>query len=431
MRDHQSLVQEARLLLRIQGLFFFAISLGGIFLNVFLFRHGGFHAVIVYNIISIIAILLFFVITGLLLRRFSFRDIMRVGLGAHVLLYVLLFLFREESMGMLPVLGVLNGIGTGLFWAVMNISQYMFTTSEVRQFYLGRQNFWAGITQGLAPLFGGVIITLAGMVISHEMGYSVIFLLIAVLLAATYVEAAKLPHGSGITFFIRDISRHKRTAGWIVSLVQHFFYGFFDFPFSAFSVVLLFLILKEEVLLGIVNAVGMVIGGLAALAAGLMLGKKPQRFAWGAFGGCLGIGLFAFQQNGWGILALTLLFKGAMPFLNIAASTSVYDMIDAARDTWQRKFHFFLEQEIALNTGRGLSFALFFMIAGNTGQTEAARTWLFVLALMPLLIGVCQRFIYRTENKKPARCASLPVSGLEPIGNRSSVPNDRAGTPVV
>lgn len=406
----QSLLQEARLLLRIQGLFFFAISLGGIFLNVFLFKHGGFNAVIMYNVVSIMAILIFFVVAGLLLRRFSFKDIMLAGLAAYVLLYILLFLFREESMAILSVLGALSGIGTGLFWAVMNISEYIFTTSEIRQFYLGRQSFWAGITQGLAPLFGGLIIFLTGMIASNETGYAVIFLLIAVLLVATYVEAAKLPHGSGIRFFVRDISGHKRTSGWMLSLAQHFFHGFFDFPFGVFSSVLMFLILRQEVLLGVVNAVGMVIGGLAGLAAGLTLAKKRQRFAWSAIGGALGIGLFAFNQNGWGILALTLLYNSAMPFLNIAASTSVYNMIDAAQGTWHRKFHFFLEREIALNMGRCLSFALFLIIVGNAAEPAAtARTWLLVLASMPLIIGIFQRFIYRSETKSSPGSRAMPI----------------------
>ena len=380
--------REAAALLAINGIFWFALSLGGIFLQVFLFTLGGFRAVVEYNLVSACFVVVFYIISGWLLGRIASKNLLLLGVGAYILLFLLLFLFREQSLALLIPLGALNGIAMGTFWAAMNLLQYIFTTDEMRHAFFGRQNFLLSVTGGIAPILGGVIISLAGTLVTKEFGYSFVFFLVVLLMAAVYGKARKLPNHEPMDFSVRDVSWHKRSRLWKLVLAQEVFYGIFDFMFSAFAAVIIFLIVKEEFVLGAVNASGAIIAAVAALAASAALAKKHTSFIAVSAVAAVGIGLFAGEQNWWGLLALTFLFNAAMPILNVATAKTFFDIVDRSGGHWQKKYHLFLEREMALGVGRIASLLLFFLLVNDKNQYDIARKAVGLLALAPLCIGL-------------------------------------------
>ena len=60
---------EEKLLQKLIGLFFFATSLAGIFLNLFLFQLGGFRAVISYGLISLVFLFIIYFFSGYILNE--------------------------------------------------------------------------------------------------------------------------------------------------------------------------------------------------------------------------------------------------------------------------------------------------------------------------------------------------------------------------
>ena len=390
--------QELNSLLKINGVCSFALSLGGIFLQVFLFTLGGFGAVAEYNLVAVAFIFLFFVISGWLLKRLQLKNVLLLGVAAYIAQFLLLFLFREHSLMLLIPLAILNGMGIGMFWAVMNLLQYIFTTEDVRHRYFGKQQFLSSLSGGIAPVIGGGLISFFGFAVSKTFGYSFVFFIIALLMGAVYGEAKKLPRHESIDFSLRHIMSHRRSRAWKLSLAQDFFYGLFDFMFGAFTAVLIFLVIKEEFVLGIVNAMGALVAAGAGLGASALLGKRPLSFLVASFAGAFGIMAFAAQQNWWGIGALVILFYAAMPVLTIASSKTFLDVIDRFEDPWRRKYHLFLEREIILNIGRMASLGIFLLFINEHNQLAVARIAVGLLAAIPLFAGVLQYQIMRELN---------------------------------
>jgi YQGE family putative transporter len=216
---------------------------------VFLFTLGGFRAVVEYNLVSALMVVVFYAISGWLLTRITLKKCLLLGLGAHILLFSLLFLFREQSLILLIPLGIVNGTAIAVFWAAMAPLQYVLTTDETRYKFFGHQSFLFSITGGIAPLFGGVLISLSGFLISKVFGYSFVFFLIALLMMLCYREAKNLPEYEKIVFSFADVIRHRRSWVWKLALLQDFFYGLFDFMFASFAAIIMFLIVKSEFLL--------------------------------------------------------------------------------------------------------------------------------------------------------------------------------------
>lgn len=387
--DHTT-SKEAVSLIKINGLCIFALSLGGIFLQIFLFTLGGFRALVVFNLISLGVLVACYLIAGWLLRRTSFKNLLCVGVAGYIVLFSVLVVFGEHSLVMLIPLGVLNGIGTGMFWAAMNMLQYIFTTGDMRHRYFGRQTFWLSLATGIAPLAGGAIISLTGVLVSKSFGYASVFFLIALLMTAVLREVRALPDYKGIDFSIRHVIAHKRAYAWKLVLVQNFFYGLFDFMGMAFVGILMFLVIREEFILGAVNAVGAFVMALAGLAASSFLARNQKSFLFAAMLSALGIALFAYEQNWWGVIAFTFLFHAGMPIINIASSKTIFDVMDTFKEHWQKKYYLFLEREVALNMGRILSFAVFLFFITDQNQIAIAGIAVGLIAAIPLFIGLIQ-----------------------------------------
>ncbi len=379
--------QETKILLKINGIYSFALFLGGIFLQVFLFTLGGFRALVEYNLVSAGSLLIFYFLSGWILTRVRSKNLLLFGISAYILLFSLLFLFREQSLSLLAVLGAIHGMATGIFWGVMNLLHYVFITQEARHRFFGRQSFLFSITGGVAPILGGMLISLMGFLVSKEFGYSFVFFLVAVLMALVYHQATKLPEQKVIDFSLHDMTKHRRSHIWKSVLLQDFFAGMFDAMFPAFSAVIIFLIVKEEFVLGFVNAAGAIIAACAGLSAGIILAKKQTSFIVASFIAAFGIGLFAWQQNWWGLIALTFLFNAAMPVIGVASSKTFFDVMDRLGRDWQKKYYLFLEREIALGLGRVSSLLLFLLAVSDRNQLEIARIAIGLLAFVPLCIG--------------------------------------------
>lgn len=386
-------MQEAKTLLKINGIFSFALALGGIFLQVFLFTLGGFRAVVEYNLVSAFMVVVFYIISGLLLTRITLKKCLLLGIGAHVLLFSLLFLFREQSLALLIPLGVINGMAIGIFWGAMTPLQYIFTTDETRYRFFGHQSFLFSITGGIAPIVGGALISLSGFLISKGFGYSLVFFLIAVLMACMYREAKKLPEHGTIDFSFTDVIRHRRSRVWKLALVHDFFFGLFDFMFAAFAAIIIFLIVKSEFFLGVVNGAGAIIAACAGLLAGAILAKRKTSFVPATLIAAVGMALLAWQENWWGLIAFTFLFNTAMPLLNVASWKMLFDMLDCHKRKWQKTYYLFLEREMALGAGRMASLLIFFLVANNQNQLEVARIAVGLLALVLVCIGLILRRI--------------------------------------
>lgn len=394
--------KEERLLLKLMGFFYFTLALAGIFLNVFLFQLGGFKTVAAYYLITLVTLFVVYVSSGYLLKKYSSVDLIRVGFLFFAVLYGLLFTLGPRSVDFLLLLGLLNGIAGGNFWAGNNLTQYIATHEHSRHEYFGKLNFSMNLGSGAGPLLGGTIIQFFKILNLENAGYGVLFFIVALLFAFLFFFVRQLPTHTGITFSLRDIVGHKRNLSWKIVLGQQFLYGLFDNAFAVFSAVLIFLIVKEEFVLGSVNTFSTIVYGVANILAIRLLKKYKYSYLVGAVFSSLGLFLFGWLGNWLGIASLILINNTFLPLLNIPTSKAIYDVMDRSKESWQEKYHFLVERDSILGFGRILSYFLLLLFFTQGDQLAIAKTWILIIPIFSLIIGILQFYqgkshIYRTH----------------------------------
>src|SRR3990167_7187996 len=125
-------------LIKIISIFFFSGSLASLFLQIFLFRLGNFSTVALFNLTQLTFLLLLYMASGWLLKRFSTRILLRVSLLIFSVAWLLLIILGENSIHYVVLLGLIFGSGNGLFWSSFNLSQYVLTHQKRRESYFGK-----------------------------------------------------------------------------------------------------------------------------------------------------------------------------------------------------------------------------------------------------------------------------------------------------
>ncbi|MCX6794115.1 MAG: hypothetical protein NTY06_03345, partial [Candidatus Gottesmanbacteria bacterium] len=147
-----SLSSEERKLLIIQGLDILAYALAGVFVTVFFFTNSDLRT-------AFASMTFFFGFAGWALKKVSSGFLMKVGLIASVIYFLLLFYLKEKSIAYLIPLGILDGFTGAAYWAGYNLNQYILTHQGRRMQYFGWGSAVVNVASALGPLIGGLIIT--------------------------------------------------------------------------------------------------------------------------------------------------------------------------------------------------------------------------------------------------------------------------------
>jgi len=380
---------EENALIKTQGIFSFTSSLAGIFLNIFLFKLGGLESSVLFGFISFSFLLTFYVLSGWTLKRVSSKVLIYFGLACLAASYGLLFILQGDAIKFLIPIAIVNGIGSGNFWAGFNISQYIITHEETRSRYFGRSGSLLSIIQIFGPVIGGTIISLAAyLVLPATAGYAFLFFVVVLSIVVNIMVSNSLPAYSNIEFSVKKIINHKRSRNWKLVLLQQFFFGVWDSSFAMVSGILVYLILKGEFAVGSVNTLSALIYAVSSFLAGGLLAKNKKFSLIGMIGVPLGILFFAFNQNLAGVIVLGIMSGIAAPFMNIPPFLSFLNTVDESKESWREKYHFMIEREMVLSIPRILSFLVLFIFLSSGDQLKLANDWIKIIPLFPFIIGV-------------------------------------------
>ena len=380
--------RDEKLLLKTIGIFYFTISFSGIFLNVYLFKLGGFRAIAEYGMVSLSVLFILYIASGYFLKYYSQIFLVKTGLLFLGMLYFSIFILRERSLDYIVVLGILGGIGHGTFWPGYNLTQYISTRTESRNEYFGKQNFLVNSATSTAPLIAGGIISYFGIIRTKELGYNLVFLIVAILFFYIFLSLKDFIKQSGVSFSIKDILEHKRTSSWRIVLSQQFFYG-----------LLILLIVKEEVNLGFVNFLSAATYALANLLAIKIIKKNKDSYLIGSILGFLGLLIFGLQQNLIGLFSLIFINNIFLPLLNIQTAKLIYDVIDETKTNWKEKYHFLVERDSALGVGRIITYLILLIFLTRENSPEIAKNWILFVPVFPLLIGFLQFYYFKLKKE--------------------------------
>ncbi len=280
------LMREQKLFLSTVSLFYIAIAMSAVFVNTFIYScayasgeiESGLRAVAYYNLCMYASVAFFSVIIGIIGKNVRSRTLMLTGLMFYALLYILILIWGNRSVGYIWLLGLLGGAGSAFFNLNYSTAATYATSAENRGYYLSLQGTINISASAVAPFFAALLSSLAkGMG-----GYIVIFIVSLVILAASGVCCFGLSYADGKkgstqfgNVFVFSIKNKDMRCCVIADTISAFREGAVAFLIP----VLLFTIDMSNIIVGIYILVCTILQALASNISRRYIGEKNRSAA--------------------------------------------------------------------------------------------------------------------------------------------------------
>lgn len=380
------LSQAARKLLLSFSFYELVIPLIFSFINAFLFRQtASMTSVVIYNLGLFVSIAVFFYVNGLLLKRISLKWLYIIGLvGQGLVLNALFFLPTDSWLGLIGF-GLLQGIFVGLYWANRNFMSIEITTDSNRTYFVGLEQIFAIGSELLAPLMIGGVISLGTWYGWYQVDAAYqglgIFSLLILMVGAWAVRAVKVDNPPVPFLLVKKPSQQW----WFVRLAE-IIYGSFQGSYLFLPALLVFQLIGEEGVLGVLQS------GAAVITLALMyyFSRKLQPAQRVRLTTVVMFILFLIS------IVLTVFFNTftaiilvvlAIPINHlrwIAWSPTVMSAIDAQDDDTASNYAYIADRELFMNVGRLVGVAFFVSLTQLVSDQSAIRYSPLLIALLQL-----------------------------------------------
>ena len=384
-----------RHLIEVKAAYAGCIAIAGIFLNLYLFRLGGLGLLVSYQMALFGACIPAVAIGGRPMRTFGTRSLIRAGLALQCGLYLMLLAAGEHARAISTPLGILDGVGAGLYWSALNVTEYIVTRTGSRHLYLGRAVLFVSLAGMISPILGAGVIALTSTWLSLHDAYLVLFAIVMVFFALTARYAASLDTFQGLNFSASQALRTSRGGAWLMVMAQQFVGALWRDSLPILSGVLIFLILGHEVTVGLVGSLGAALSGLAGLCTGKVLHRHEWAYLLGATIVPIGIIGFVFGHS-WIAVVFYLVFVRCFDgFSKNPLDKTFYDAIDSTGLAWQDTFGMAMDRQIVVNVARISGLAVCAIFLSSYGQRTAIHACLMIAACLPIVGGLLQWKVQR------------------------------------
>ncbi|WP_256759275.1 MFS transporter [Cohnella sp. WQ 127256] len=401
--------RQTWLLLAVNGLFIMASALSGTYFGVYIWKASNDYIQIGwFTLLSHLFMAITFWVAGNGVKEGNKMIYLRLGIGVSALFYALVLLLGGHALQWIWVLGIVQGIATGLFWLSYNVIYFEVTDAHNRD----RYNGWAGV---IASLVGMIIPWCSGFLISRmagESGYRAIFILSFVIFVA----------GIGVSFFLHN----RRTEGhydwklpyrllgkpktaWRPVLGALVAQGVRESVFGVIIGVLIYVQTGSELKLGNYALITSVVGFISFLATGIWL--KPAWRNKGMLVGVIAITMVILPFF-FGISFTTLLIFGVgaalfFPLYMLPMTSAVFDLIGQDENSVRQRVEYVVARELALNVGRIVGMAIFMVTLSISRAPIVLNSLLLLVGSSPILSWLFMRNVLvsgrRGKNKIDAK----------------------------
>jgi len=293
---------------------------------------------------------------------------------------------KNDTVAGFLIMGILLGIGTGLYWANRNYLTIKETTDENRSYFFG-------LLFSFATLIGLVVTLLVGWLIVFGMSYQLLitiaFILIfysgLIILKGNY-EKPKIGK-----FFINNSSYI-----WMRKRIIHLGIGLVEGLTYVIPGLLILTVLGNEGVLGTLTAISSIISTLLIYYYGRKSHAKDHKnyFIFSTILGLITSLLIAVVFNKFTVIIYSLLNGLIISFLWLTFVSPVLKNIDQeVGQIEEKRFSYVLDTEFFLNAGRiiGLIICLFIAIYHGTENS---------LRFSPLILSILQVMLFVWLEKK-------------------------------
>lgn len=380
------LSQAARKLLLSFSFYELVIPLIFSFINAFLFRQtASFTSVVIYNLGLFISIAVFFYVNGLLIKFISLKWLYVAGLvGQGLVLNALFFLPIDSWVGLFGF-GLLQGVFVGLYWANRNFMSIEITTDSNRTYFVGLEQIFAIGSELLAPLVIGGVISLGALYGWYQVDVAYqglgIFSLLILIVGAVAVRSVIVENPVIPFLLIR-----KPSAQWWYVRLAEIIYGSFQGSYLFITPLLVFVLIGEEGMLGLLQS------GAALITLLLMyyFSRKLQPTQRVKLITITMMVLFAISVmlalffNTIAGITLVILASPINHLRWIAWSPTVMSAIDAQDGDASSNYAYVADRELFMNIGRMVGIAFFIGLISWSSDASAIRFSPLLIALLQL-----------------------------------------------
>lgn len=380
--DKQSII-----LLAIYASFGVANMLSGTFLPVYLWKASQSYMTIAWYALAQYSLSgLTFYVAGKWVKEGNKLNCLRAGCLLSGVFYSIILWLKQDASQIPIILGVISGIGLGLFWLAYNVVYFEITEPHTRDRYNGWQGFLTSFAGIIAPWSSGIIISL----LSGDRGYGVIFTSSLVIFAAcgglSYL-IKKRPAQSGYDWLLPFKQLRSSNDNWKKVYVAITAQGVREGVFLFLINLVVYVATSEEAKVGTYT----LIASTTSLVSYWIVGRwlKPEWRKNAMLIGVISLSLvvlplfagISFTRLIWFGVGTALLF----PIYIIPITSRVFDLIGASKESAAKREELIVFREIALTSGRIIGLIPFFMyIAWD--NTDLGLVWmLFIVGSVPII----------------------------------------------
>lgn len=351
----------ARTLLLLVVLYYTAVSLSTIFVNVFFYKiKSSFSLLATYHVFRFATLLVVFSIGGYVAKAWNPRVPFRVALFVYALFYAFVLRLKSDAIHYIRPLGALEGMAQGLFFCSLHVLAFDYTEDSNRDYFYG-------LNASLLALAGIVSPFLAGFVISRFTGltgYYYIFsatLILFVLIIALSFQLRRRYQPSRYQLF--TFLLNFKNAAWNRVMAAHLVHG-------ATTGFLLFIV---SLLVYYTTQSEFTVGNFQALVGSLAFGAtyilahviSPQRrlrfFLIGAIMTCTSLVILALRVSFLNLMGYGILYAVFNPFIYIPMVALTFAVIDQDPQAPSARVEYLVCREFPIGAGRLLSLCLFLL----------------------------------------------------------------------
>ncbi|MDF2924240.1 MAG: transporter [Paenibacillaceae bacterium] len=394
------------LLLAVNGLFAAGNALSGTFVSIYLWKASNDFALIGrFAVIQQISMALTFWLAGKWVKEFNKMNVLRAGVLVAALFYGVVLFLGHGAVNYVWLLGIVQGLGSGLFWLSFNVVYFEVTDPDSRDRFNGIAGLLGSGAGMLAPWLSGFVITR----MSDTNGYRLIFslsLLVFILGAITsFFLKKRKEEGHYSWFFVFHCM--KKSGVWKRTFLAMMAQGVREGVFGFLIALLVYISTGNEMKLGNFSLVTSAVAFISFYGVGRLL--KPKLRKWGMLAGVAGM-ILVIVPFFWSVSYTTLLIFGIgtslfIPLYTVPVTSTAFDLIGRDEEGARRREEFIVLRELGLNAGRILGTIGFIAVVVFSPTPLAINLLMLGVGSSPFVVWLLLRELLVHPGKAPRQPA--------------------------
>lgn len=378
---NKKLSRDGSIILTVGILVMAGLVIASTFVNVYLIRlTNDMGLMILSNIVNYATLLSGFIIGTRYVKKGSMLTLLRAGLVANMVYYLLILILKENTGKYLLLLGAFNGLGQGFYYFSFNLLVGKLTKEDERSKFFSYQSSFSYIFGVLAPTVSGYII----VQFSQLTGYYVLFAasLCVFILAIVFSFKLNSVHVDE-EYHVMGVLKLKNNKYWDTNKYFNFSFGLREALYAQFFVVFCYLLVSDEQIIGNLNSMMSLIavGSSLLIASKFTLQTQRRYHLYFAIGYAISLGTLAIVAKPW-CLYLTYALNGVILCWNSVIYQNMKYQLSSRAHGGFNQGDYIICCEFPMAAGRLSGLFIFFVLNKFFGGFNLYRFLLIAIVLI-------------------------------------------------